>query len=33
MLFEMEIHQDVDLVFKSHLQGPVATGYQGVKIG
>ncbi len=33
MFFEMEINQDVDLVFKSHLQGPVASGCQRGKIG
>ena len=29
MLFEMEVHQDVDLIRESHLQGPVASRCQG----
>jgi len=32
MFFEMEIHQDVDLVFEGHLQGPVGPGCQGGKV-
>jgi hypothetical protein len=33
MFFEMEIHQDVDLVLEGHLQRPVAPGQQGDKTG
>jgi len=32
-LFEMEVHQDVDLIRESHLQGPVASRCQGGKTG
>ena len=32
MFFQMEIHQDVDLIFKRHLRGPVAPRCQRGKI-